>query len=60
MLEITGTHMEFLAEIKHFCIDLAHSKVEQSNYNHTAEGDIGHLKKRFWQNMVSKKVSNQL
>ena len=46
-LEITGKHMEFQAQVKCFRIDLTHSEVERPNHNHAAEGDIGHMKKRF-------------
>ena len=37
----------FQDQVNRLCIDLTHSKVEGSNQNHTAEGNIGHLKKCF-------------
>ena len=58
--EITGNHTEFQDKVKCLRIDLTHSEVERSNQNHVAEGKIGHQKKCFCQNMVSKKVPKRL
>ena len=58
--EITGKHTEFQARLKRLRIYLTHSEVERSNNNHATGGDIGRLKKRFWQNMVSKKFPKNL
>ena len=45
--EITVKHTEFQAQVKLLGIDLIRSEVELSNQNIAAEGEIGHLKKRF-------------
>ena len=58
--EIMGKHTEFQAQVKRLYIDLTHSEVARYNQNHAAEGDTGHLKKHFCQNIVSKKVPNSL
>ena len=58
--EITGKNTEFQAQVKLLRIDLTHSEKERSNQNHAAEGEIGHLKKRFRQKMVSKAVPKRL
>ena len=34
--------------------------MERLNHNHAAEGEIGHLKKRFCQNMMSKNPPKHL
>ena len=46
--------------MKHLLIDLIHLEVEWSDQNHAEEGYIGHLKKHFWQNMVSNKFPKRL
>ena len=58
--EITGKHTEFQAQVKRLRIDMTYSEVERSNQNHAAEGEIGHLKRRFRQKMVRKNVPKRL
>ena len=58
--EITGKHTEFQAQVKRLRIDLTHSEKERSNQNHAAEGEIGHLKRRFRQKMLAKAVPKRL
>ena len=54
--EITGKHIDLQDQVKRLRIDLTHSQVAWSNQNHAVEGDIGHMKKRFCQNILPKKV----
>ena len=57
---MTGKHTEFQSQVKRLRIDLTHSEVELSNKNHSEEGDIGHLRKRFRKIMLSKKAPKRL
>ena len=52
--EITGKNTEFQAQVKRLRIDMTYTEKERSNQNHAAEQEIGHLKKRFRQKMVTK------
>ena len=58
--KITVTHTKFQYQVKHLHIELTHSELERSNKNHAGEGEIGHPKKRFCQNMVPKKSPERL
>ncbi len=58
--EITGKHKEFQAQVKRQKINLTFSEKGRSNQNYAAEAEIGHLKRRFCQKMVSKRVPKRV
>ena len=55
-LELTVKNTEFQAQARKLNVNIMHSEAEKYYQNHTAERDIGELKKRYRQQMLCKKV----
>ncbi len=54
--EIFGPRTDFIKEVSRLKIKLKQSEVGQSNQNYAAEGEIGELKKRWRNCMLTRKV----
>ena len=59
-LELTVKNTEFQAQARKLNVNIMHSEAEKYYQNHTAERDIGELKKRYRQQMLCKKVPKRV
>ena len=59
-MEVVGPKTEFMKEVNRLKVRLKRAEVGRSNQNFAAEREIGELKKRWRNRMVSKKVPTRL